>query len=829
MSEHHFVYRLVTLFLGAWALAAGAQVNLMPNGGFENDGDGDGVPDGWIAQPFNFNRDTLEQLQAHIRAIPSHEEVLKQDVVRAVDGWPIARRNEAGNWGPYLQTQKWYERLTNEYLPQNSRFGQLPVPDGLDLGRTTCALSSKRPTKHVLTEPFAVEADTGYRLSFHVRTSTGSQTIVLPQVLDASGADPREAPLWGDHVLNAISLGWSWVPHWTRYELPFRTSPECDRISIRLHYYHVGYPDSRRIWYDDFRLVRDDSVQLGEIGGAANPEPDWPGDALERGFAVIPRPPLPLTYRRYQPLRAEIDRPVMIAAAPGQFASTVLFVRALKDLSGPLLVGLKGRPQLNGPNGAFIWGGLGGRVQFRVIHPLKLGPSQGQWEMRPHFLMPGPRPEAIRPYTRCWELHVPEGEGRGIMVTVHVPLGTTPGQYEGEIHLVAPGKDYVGYTDSPGPNVGYSVPLTVHVRDLELLEPDANFGMYVQTDHQPGLAAIADTMGFADQQAHGMNVLDKGANYAGTPWVIEQVRDDGTVRIEFGPFDSILRPIARLGAIRSFLYFQGADFSAKTQLAVVQRCREQNYPEPLFYAYDEPGARSHALVEVMRKQFGEARGQGLRTVTSGLDWRTQGEAYDVWILDLSVVGNNGWRECQARAAELGAEIWAYDCSGYINTHPRNVRFYTGLWTWAAGLKGNWIWEYMNKTAFSPSDTTPPETWHNLGFAFDVPSGKAASMSWEARRDGVNDYRYLHTLERAIATAAGAGKADLASVVEARKYLDGLRARVPLNVFSYRKRQSTSQKQFRDVAPQIGAAEYDAVQNACAGHVVRIRNECGDAL
>ena len=155
-------------------------------------------------------------------------------------------------------------------------------------------------------------------------------------------------------------------------------------------------------------------------------------------------------------------------------------------------------------------------------------------------------------------------------------------------------------------------------------------------------------------------------------------------------------------------------------MAILKRCREKGYPEPLFYAFDEPGAQGKDLLPRMEKHFGEARRQGLRTVTSGLDWRTQGEAYDVWIMDVSTIGSKEWPQIKARAEELGSEVWAYDCSTFINTHPENIRFYTGLWTWAAGLQGNWIWEYgagmpsAATYAFSLSDTTPPKQWVQYG-------------------------------------------------------------------------------------------------------------------
>ena len=174
-------------------------------------------------------------------------------------------------------------------------------------------------------------------------------------------------------------------------------------------------------------------------------------------------------------------------------------------------------------------------------------------------------------------------------------------------------------------------------------------------------------------------------------------------------------------------------------------------------------------------------------------------------------------------------MWAYDCSTFINTHPENIRFYTGLWTWAAGLQGNWIWEYgagmpsAATYAFSLSDTTPPKQWVQYGFAFSIPSGYAACTSWEARRDGVNDFRYLQTLESAIARAGDAGKSDLSPVLTARKYLDRLRARVPLDAFGYRHRDSTAYKQFRSVAPGISPEEYDTIQQACAVHIMAIHD------
>ena len=818
MCKRPFAYALAIVIFGTGAHAAGPEANLLPNGGFEQDIDGDGVPDGWVSHPHHFSNKTLDEVRAYIADLPSHEELLKQEEILASDDWVLWRRSSNGTWPASLQTARFYKGMTESTLLQCSRFGKLPMPQGLDLGTTTLVVHNLAPHQQTISEPIAVKPDTGYRLSYWFRMSGGSEEAIF-QILGLDAPRNTLETLTEDQVVSGINLGWSSVPYWRQYEISFRTGPDQTAIRLRPWKYFRSYKDPRRAWYDDFRLVEDDTVRMGQIGGPTTSEPPWPKDAVERGFAVVPRPTLPLTYDHYEPLLEEIGQPLVITTAPGQCASGVLFIKALKEFPGPFVVGPKSMPGilLSPPF-----------VEFRVCHPLRINKNRRQWEMRPHFLMPGTRTEAARPSTRSVEVAVPKGAGRSVWVTVFAPNGTPPGDYSGEIHVVAPGKDYAGSSDTPGKNDGHAISFTLRVRDIELLEPDATFGMYWHTPRAHQLSPTSDYRSFIDQRLHGMNSVDQGGRQ-----VRRYTDTEGNSRLDFSAFDYDMDQLVRAGFTRNFHYYPyGAALETDVQLAILERCREKGYPEPIFYVHDEPGARGAELVQTMEKEFGQARRKGLRTVTAGLDWRTQGEAYDVWIMDLSVIGGKDWPDIKARAAELESEVWAYDCSTFINTHPRNIRFYTGLWTWAAGLKGNWIWEYgagppsVCQSIYSLSNTIPPDGWCQYGFAFSIPSGQGACTSWEARRDGVNDYRYLYTLEQAIAEAEKAGKANIPSVVEARDYLIGLRAQVPLDAFSRRNRESTSYKQFQEVAPGIAPQEYDAFQDACARYIIAIRKESG---
>ncbi len=795
LHQTHLCPLLVLTFIASLGPIAAQDQNLLPNGGFEIDTDGDGIPDGWVGQPFNFTRETRQEVEEVAARL---SQMRQGNEIKAVNDWVIWTKKPE---------EDWMAKFTNEYMLQhiwqNSRFGS--VPGEAELGNVTAVISSLRPHAQVASEPIAVKPETGYRLTYWFKMSHGSSTVKF-DILDAKT----------DEILNCLSLGWSWVTKWTLHELPFRTGPEQDSIKLRLWKYH-SETGKRRLWYDDFRLVEDDSVVAGEIGGRVNPEPRWPAEVVKRGYAVAVRPCLPDTYPNHQPRLAELNRAVHIQIAPGEYGSKVLFVRALRNLGGPLLIGLEGSPQLKGPHGIFLPGRAhwhdGGEsfVQFRVCRPQKLTRNSQQYEMRPTFLMPTGDATERQPQGRFVAVNVAAGGSGTVWLTVHAPSGMPPGEYRGEIQVAAPDEDFVAYSDKLTDNPGTVLPLIVEVRDLELLEPDVTYGMY--RDNRPRPFQFPLTVDYPldlyiDQRQHGMNSLGVGG---GRIFAYED--EHGQQHFDFTQFDSAMERMMRAGFHRNFLFFfegmlMGSPPGPEAALMVLRHCQKKGYPEPLFYVHDEPSFMGRALVEEMERTYGPARRQGLRTVTSGLDWRRQGEAYDVWILH---VGGQDWQEILDAAQEQGAELWAYDCSGYINNSFENNRFYAGLWTWACGLKGNWIWEYQN-TAFAPTDGTPPASWDSLGFVFSTPSGPAASLSWEGRREGVTDYRYLYTLEKLLESTESARPTSRRAA--AREFLVNVRGRIPL----HSGRPGTRQKIWHTLAPNIAPEEYDRIREECARHI-----------
>ncbi len=774
-------------------VVAADEANLVPNGGFEQDSDGDGVPDGWLGQPHNFSRETLEEVQAYIDSLPSHEELLKGEEVLAADGWPIATRKPDEPWGAYVQTAEWYQRLQNEYLPQDSRFGQLPVPEGLDLGTTTCVIHNLKPHDQTISVPIAVKANTGYRLSYWFRMSSGAQTVMF-QIIDADAPRNQAWPTGSTEarrrVISGKSLGWGWVPHWRRYEIPFRTGPEETAIRLRLWIYFVGYEDHRRMWYDDFRLVEDDSVVVGEIADPVNPEPQWPEEVVNRGYAVVPRPALPVTYHTYMPRLEELSQPLRLSLAAGETGSAVIFVRSLgEDITVRASPGA-----LVSDNGYGLANDYGARfIYVRAAEETKLALDFQRYLIRPEFLR------------HSNELALEANEGGQFWLTVQVPQGTPPGRYTGEITITPIG----------GEEKATRLPVVLTVPDIELSTSDVAFGTWRDISPLSGergpinVLPGSDEIYLADQRRHGMNTV-------GTYCMAERKDKEGNFHVAFPELDAMVQNVQRAGLCRDHPLLLhtwredmvGGEFgqlAGGTQaiLDIYGHGKETGWPDLLFYVLDEPGGgeRAKRVIEVM-KDYTPARRRGVRTVTAGPNPNLQGHLYDVWIVG---VGTSNWEELFALADKHGSEVWMYDC-GYTGRNSLLERFYAGLFTWRTGVKGNMVWSYG---------------WYVRINDQGLPESK---LAWEARLSGVNDYRYLQALEETLAAATTSGQGRSRAVRAARRFLQRLRAQIPVDVYIYEKMpaQRSGELVLFNPAPEIEPEDYDRIRQECVRHIQDVR-------
>ena len=204
---------------------------------------------------------------------------------------------------------------------------------------------------------------------------------------------------------------------------------------------------------------------------------------------------------------------------------------------------------------------------------------------------------------------------------------------------------------------------------------------------------------------------------------------------------------------------------AKAGPAVAAEAKRRGFPELLIYGPDEPAVNEQSLknfrdLQAIRKSF--------RIVTAISDGAAAAycDLLDCW----AVNGGCVTRNIRRLAAEKRAELWTYDCNHRGAGNAPWSRYYAGLYTWAFRLKGNLLWCYTEGYYRENGCYLPWGPTH----CFVVPSdqGPLASIEWEARREGIEDYRTCRLLEQRIAA-----NPDSPTARVARAWLEKTRARV----------------------------------------------------
>ena len=98
------------------------------------------------------------------------------------------------------------------------------------------------------------------------------------------------------------------------------------------------------------------------------------------------------------------------------------------------------------------------------------------------------------------------------------------------------------------------------------------------------------------------------------------------------------------------------------------------------------------------------------------------------------------------------------------------------------------------------------------------------LAWEQRLNGVNDYRYLHTLEVGIRRATAAGQESHRAVAAAQEFLESLRTRVPYDSMKwlpeYGDEDLFSGNFFSRKIP--APEHYDQIREECAQHIFQVQ-------
>ena len=137
------------------------------------------------------------------------------------------------------------------------------------------------------------------------------------------------------------------------------------------------------------------------------------------------------------------------------------------------------------------------------------------------------------------------------------------------------------------------------------------------------------------------------------------------------------------------------------------------------------------------------------------EWVSSGHSFEELAQQLEAAGDEAWIYYNPRSVDVTAE-W--------------TRVTNGLYMWLTPFKLHTPWIY-NSFGGNPFDA---EDGHDFGYAFPAPEDgrPVPTVQWEAFREGVDDLRYIYTLEQLVKDGGDDPKAEAAQA-----YLQQLRERL----------------------------------------------------
>lgn len=342
------------------------------------------------------------------------------------------------------------------------------------------------------------------------------------------------------------------------------------------------------------------------------------------------------------------------------------------------------------------------------------------------------------------------GESREFWVTLHVPEDAAPGTYQGTLT----------FSSAAG---NAALPLTLTVHPFALQPPRLTYSIYYrgtltadgqQTISSEGKSEEQYRAEIRDLKAHGVlyptNYQRRGEKL---PRVLEIRRECG---LPGGPFYNLgygvgpqseaqlpelrqevtwwLNTIAPYGYTTG--YFYGIDEATGERLA---------RQKAAWQATQDCGGKT--FVACYKKTF-EAMGRLLNTaVLAGPPDPAEAAKYHA----------------------IGSQVFCYANPQVGVEDPAIYRRNFGLVLWKAGFDGAMDYAYQHGFHHVWNDFDD-RTYRDHNFAYPTVNGVVPTLAWEGFREGVDDVRYVTTLEKAIREAPPARREEAAA---ATRWLEAL--------------------------------------------------------
>jgi hypothetical protein len=263
--------------------------------------------------------------------------------------------------------------------------------------------------------------------------------------------------------------------------------------------------------------------------------------------------------------------------------------------------------------------------------------------------------------------------------------------------------------------------------------------------------------------------------------------DNGKMSADFAPFRRQMQLYRKVGLggpmvisiqagesfVRNLLGDAGTDRTVLTDAyrqmleLIKQESIDDEWPPFCLHSVDEPhsGEKAERVMRTLRlikdvgfDTFNTCYGKFVRDYLDPvLDYRCYNN-----IGFLSMASEEATAALREETLAAGDHFWWYGTGCYTNRgliQDGNVvvnRFMGGFHFWRTRATGAWAWTFLRPkgSAYDDFDGQSAREHKDACTAYPTPDGRGLvpTLQWEAIREGVDDYKYLHTLMCAIRDA-----------------------------------------------------------------------------
>ncbi len=350
-------------------------------------------------------------------------------------------------------------------------------------------------------------------------------------------------------------------------------------------------------------------------------------------------------------------------------------------------------------------------------------------------------------------------ENKQFVLRIHVPEDVVPGDYEGHI-LVGEGETSIG---------SLSLKLTVYPFKLEL--PGIEYSIYyrgVLTRHAGTISAEGKTE--VQLRAELQDMWDHGVT---NPASYQPLEDRQLLR-------AVLNIRRSIGMVGKPLYYLGvATGNPDSQQAIASYvkavaelkvlAKEFGLPEVYIYGIDEAPPD---MIRRQRKAWQAVHDAGGRIFSAG--WTAGHFELLGDIVDLFIDGQPPKKSEADKFHSARHRVFSYNTPQAGVENPLVYRKNYGLRLWQQDYDGAMTYAYQDGFGSIWNDFDHMK-FRDHNFTYPTVDGVIDTIAWEGFREGVDDVRYVMTLQRALAAVDTLDSRETQSVVqEARAFLDELR-------------------------------------------------------